>query len=977
MRGVHPRLYLDHSRIAELREAVPTTHASMWKQVRDLADRAVRRGPPAYRERDASGDEQLWQREVGNTMPVLAMAWLLSGDKQYLDSARQWALASCTYPTWGLNRTDGMDLAAGHQLFGLGLVYDWCYADLGDDARRTIRDTLAKRTAAMFAAAATGQAWWRRSYLQNHLWVNISGMAVAGFALFDEVPDASRWIALPLDKFQRTMAALGPDGASHEGVGYWEYGAEYMLKFMDLARSRLGVNLYTNQWWANTARYAKYLSLPRNAWTRGNCIVDIADCPRSHWYGPDYILRSLAHEFHDGHAQWLAQQVEDAGVAAPGAPWLNLVWFDPTLAPQSPSSLPTLRHFEDMDIVSARSDWSGDESLLVFKCGPFIGHKGVEEFAYDPGGGHVHPDANHFVLFGAGEWLIRDDGYRSKWTGQHNTLLVDDRGQLGEGKQWFAATEPLAVKARPKILRASSSDALDQLTGDSTEAYPKTLGLQRHVRHLLFLKPEVLLVCDEVVADKPRRLELRFHPESRQATREGNAFVLRGAKAWLRLEPLTASPDVSISAEDLPVQGREGGRDQTMFTVRLSKQAAVWRNAVALTWAKSDPPIKSVRVNTQGDVWQFSVDGQVLTLNWTNGLARLSGATHAAAPASTAPYPHSTVIHDIAWHWDTHQTAAPGSDLWPVAWGADDNLYAAWGDGGGFGGSDSDGRVALGFARIEGAPEQSRGINVNGGKNPEYPASFPKKGKCGGLAMVDGVLYAKVNLQDGTWPDVNHVLAWSTDKGATWTQAAWLFPKGAGNFQPSKFLDGGKDYAGLPGALGNYVYLYGPKQSPDRGSGNRLHLARAPRNRLRERAAYEFFQELDAAGQARWVADPAKAGPVFVDPNGVTPGAVVYNPGLKRFLLTCFHVGPGQLGVFDSPNPWGPWTTVAYYEDWGRMGPDGEGLTCGFPSKWLSPDGLTLWSIFSVYGPGAKKGINAHDRFNLVKATLQLTHASR
>jgi len=119
-----------------------------------------------------------------------------------------------------------------------------------------------------------------------------------------------------------------------------------------------------------------------------------------------------------------------------------------------------------------------------------------------------------------------------------------------------------------------------------------------------------------------------------------------------------------------------------------------------------------------------------------------------------------------------------------------------------------------------------------------------------------------------------------------------------------------------------------------------------------------------------WVADFALAQPVFTDPNGVTPGALVYDPGLKRFLLTCFHVGPSQLGVFEAPNPWGPWNTIAYYEDWGQMGTEGEGLTCGFPQKWVSPDGLTLWSIFSVYGDGAKRGINAHDRFNLVKATL-------
>jgi hypothetical protein len=113
VRGIHPRLYLETARISELRQAIQTTHARMWQEVLERADRAVKQGPPAYRERDKdSGDEQLWQREVGNTMPTLAMAWVLSGDRQYLDAARQWALASCGYQTWGLGRIDGLDLAA-------------------------------------------------------------------------------------------------------------------------------------------------------------------------------------------------------------------------------------------------------------------------------------------------------------------------------------------------------------------------------------------------------------------------------------------------------------------------------------------------------------------------------------------------------------------------------------------------------------------------------------------------------------------------------------------------------------------------------------------------------------------------------------------------------------------------------------------------------------------------------------------------
>jgi len=69
----------------------------------------------------------------------------------------------------------------------------------------------------------------------------------------------------------------------------------------------------------------------------------------------------------------------------------------------------------------------------------------------------------------------------------------------------------------------------------------------------------------------------------------------------------------------------------------------------------------------------------------------------------------------------------------------------------------------------------------------EWVAPFLDKGKTGGILFVDGILYACLNMQDGKWPDVNHALIWSEDFGATWKQTAWVFPKGPGKFQPSRF----------------------------------------------------------------------------------------------------------------------------------------------------------------------------------------------
>jgi hypothetical protein len=619
-RNVHPRLYLNVKRIAKLRSAIQTTHAGLWGDVKELADRAVRRGALKYRKDDSwSGDEQLWQRSVGNTMPYLAMAYLMTGEKNYLEAAKQWALASCGYPTWGLGQRDGMDLAAGHQLFGLAIVYDWCYHDLDEGSRQRIRRTLTKRASAMFEAAATGKIWWQHSYLQNHLWVNACGLAAAGFALFDEAEQAPLWIGLAQDKFRRTMDALGPDGASHEGVGYWEYGAEYMLKFMYLTDELLGENLYDNPWWQNTALYCQYMSLPREAWAHRNYIVDIADCPRTHWYGPDHILRDLARQYRDGHAQWLAEQIDRANVDAPSARWLNLIWYDPTVPAVPAATLPTLYHFADMGIVSARTGWDGRENLVVFKCGPFIGHKAIDDFSYDPGGGHVHPDAGHFIVFADGQWLIRDDGYQDKWTDQHNTLLINGAGQLGEGHTWFDGTECLLQKAKPRIVHVCSSAELDHIASDVTAAYPKTAGLKRFVRHLFFIKPDVLIVVDDIELDKNADLELRLHTESSKCKQQGGDYVVTGDNVVLNVDLLTKD-NTRVDAENLPARGSHGA-GTNLFTIRFKKHDSNWKNAIALSWASGDKEPKHVGLVKGEHTWTFSISGRKLVFDWENPTA--------------------------------------------------------------------------------------------------------------------------------------------------------------------------------------------------------------------------------------------------------------------------------------------------------------------------------------------------------------------
>jgi hypothetical protein len=107
------------------------------------------------------------------------------------------------------------------------------------------------------------------------------------------------------------------------------------------------------------------------------------------------------------------------------------------------------------------------------------------------------------------------------------------------------------------------------------------------------------------------------------------------------------------------------------------------------------------------------------------------------------PYEHSNVIDEIVFDWSSHIKLASGSDNWPITWADDDHQYTSWGDGGGFGGSNSDGRVSLGVARVEGGETSYKAFNVWGGKMPEYASQFG--GKSYGIISIEGVLFKGVS----------------------------------------------------------------------------------------------------------------------------------------------------------------------------------------------------------------------------------------
>jgi CubicO group peptidase (beta-lactamase class C family) len=298
------------------------------------------------------------------------------------------------------------------------------------------------------------------------------------------------------------------------------------------------------------------------------------------------------------------------------------------------------------------------------------------------------------------------------------------------------------------------------------------------------------------------------------------------------------------------------------------------------------------------------------------------------AQPSLSPYPHSSVVRGVSFAPENSvERKAIDSDNWPLTWADDGEIYTAYGDGRGFE-PYTDRKLSLGFARVEGGAADFRGFNIRSASG-EASGDGAAGAKASGMLMVGGVLYMWVrNVQ-------NAQLLWSLDRARTW-EAGFKFDRGFGS---PCFLNFGKNYAGAPDA---YVYVYSQQGPSAYQSDDGVLMARAHRDRLRERTAWTLFAGMEG-GQPAWSPDIAMARPVFEYKGHCQRVDAVYHPATRRHLLVVGYGHDGGWGIYDAPKPWGPWSTVFHTEYWGL------GETHGYriPTKWIAPDGHDLALVFS------------------------------
>lgn len=581
LRGKHPRLFFTAEDLPRLRSKAKTGDKELWQAVlRNV--RAVRRDPPAPSDPmlDRSGVEQkpadISQYGVGFAIAEASIVYAIEQDEKYLEAAKKWLFAACKYEPWGYTfRTPNVDLPPAHLLYAVATAYDVLYDKLTIEERAFVREKLIRQARLMHDYFKYKEKK-RYAYSQNHTSIPMAGLAMAAYVLFDETEEAKDWAQLARAIFNRVLTTFGTDGYFYEGFHYYTFSFRWTIRYLDAHKQATGEDLYPQV--KNKFQPLKYY-VAHSILPDGKTVFDFADTgdgaenrvrgeKTETLYGDWELLYRLASVYKDEEAQGVAEFVRQTN----NFPNRENIWaflnHDSSIKPVSINTLPTSHYFADGDTVFWRSDWTKDATAFAFRCAPPEGHHAAKLIPQIPdwrqSTGHAHPDANSFIIWANGKYLTGDTGYSGKkMTEDHNTILVDGRGQEKDGRHEMF--KEVAPERLDKIRIAETAFTADYFyaRGEAVAGYYTDLNVQKFDRHFLYVAPDYFVVWDELETAAPSEFAFLLNSDREVKLINSNAAEIINENAGLRI--LTVAPSRVKSAvvpQMVQARGRPGSVDK-------------------------------------------------------------------------------------------------------------------------------------------------------------------------------------------------------------------------------------------------------------------------------------------------------------------------------------------------------------------------------------------------------------------------------
>ena len=560
----HPRLVLAEQRLAELKRLAGTDKL-LARAVEDVireADSLARREKLVYK---VIGPRLLnVSRDCVRRMYAFGLAWRWTGQKRYLEKARENLLAVCDFPDW--NPSHFLDTA--EMSHGVAIGYDWFYAALDEPTRQRVREGLIKHGLKVGVEAyRTGKhGWWSRSEFNWNQVCN-SGLLIGSLGIAETDPEYARQIIpAAVASLPKALATYAPDGAWPEGPGYWGYATRYTVYGLAAMQTALGTDFGLSKlpgldqagWFplhtaGPTGRYFNYADTGGTS-RRGNV-------PSLFW---------LARRYDQPYFAAAEREEMGGGRVSP----LDVIWY--VSAPASkPPDPPTAKLFGGkVPVAVFRSAWGDPNALFAgIKAGynqVNHGHLDLGSFEMDALGVRWARELGSDNYNLPGYWGMGTDSQR--WTYyrlgslSHNIPLLDDQHQ--------------DVRAVAKVAAFVGDGRNGFVVIDLGTAYKH--AATKATRGLRVLDGRTVLVQDELEISKACRAAWGMTTDARIDARGTEARLTLDGKALTArvLSPAGASFTVESAERKSPEATNRGVR---RLMVRLPAEPGLLRFAVLLS----------------------------------------------------------------------------------------------------------------------------------------------------------------------------------------------------------------------------------------------------------------------------------------------------------------------------------------------------------------------------------------------------------
>lgn len=549
--AIHPRLYFSAAESAKLVERSQNRkYVQAWMEIAAQAKLSRSTGDLNR----ASRIFELLDREyllptlpgyfdlitkAGSRIQYNALMAYVSGDREALAAAKEALRTVAKWQTWAPPwfpaHGQPTYYPAGELTAEVAFGYDLVYNQLSPEERALIREGLIKN--GILPA-------YREYVLDNRVlsdtsnWIShsVAGALLAAAAIKGDgaAPDLDLYTNGLLDKLEGHLtAAYLPAGIYGETISYQEFDLETLAPALIALNRVFGIDY----WRRSHVKDSLWYPISTLADPIEGCL-DIGDthCPSGRTIAP-VVAQSQNPVF-----RWYQDHFAPFSLQ-------DFLFSNDALESRAPPS-PGSRYFPRKGIALFRSGWQPEDAILLFRAGPNFNHN--------------HADQGSFLLRALGENLIAEGGYADyykdpyydsyfKQAAAHNTVLVDG----SPASQNIADTLAFpALQEYPRITNVVMSVNIDAVDSELQQVYRGRL--RRFVRRIVFIKPDYVVVYDELVPDGPAAFDwlLHFPNISRTAINAG-AVVYRGNTASVAVRFL--SPD------QLTLRVTEGHLPYTVF----------------------------------------------------------------------------------------------------------------------------------------------------------------------------------------------------------------------------------------------------------------------------------------------------------------------------------------------------------------------------------------------------------------------------